>query len=217
MSSRERCTATNRAGDRCGRWPAVGATVCSSHGGKAPQVRRAAARRREEQAAQEAVRALGLPVDVSPTDALLEEVRWTAGHVAWLRGRVQELEEQPGGARHALTWGTSKVTDKRSSENPGIDTVEAAAPSVWYELYERERRHLVAVASAALKAGVEERKVKLAENQGLLVATALKTILAGLLQALLAAGMAAHLETAWQAAVSEIVPRELRRIGGETA
>ena len=33
-----RCTATNRQGRRCGKWPIQGGTVCRLHGGAAPQV-----------------------------------------------------------------------------------------------------------------------------------------------------------------------------------
>lgn len=43
--SRRQCTATNRDGQRCGRWAALGAFVCKSHGGGAPQVMSAAKRR----------------------------------------------------------------------------------------------------------------------------------------------------------------------------
>lgn len=34
-----RCTATNRQGKRCGRFPIPGGTVCRMHGGAAPQVK----------------------------------------------------------------------------------------------------------------------------------------------------------------------------------
>ena len=91
-----KCKATAKGtGQRCQAWAMAGSEVCRVHGGRAPQVKAAAARRLAEQAAQQAVRTLGLPVDISPTEALLEEVRWTAGHVAWLRSRVQELAEEP--------------------------------------------------------------------------------------------------------------------------
>ena len=43
--SRRQCTATNRNGERCGRWAVLGAFVCASHGGGAPQVMSAARRR----------------------------------------------------------------------------------------------------------------------------------------------------------------------------
>ncbi|WP_018655908.1 hypothetical protein [Actinomadura flavalba] len=48
-SGHRRCTARNRAGNRCGRTPAPGALVCSLHGGKAPQVARKAKQRHAEQ------------------------------------------------------------------------------------------------------------------------------------------------------------------------
>jgi len=40
--TRRQCTATNRSGNRCGRAPIIGGTVCKAHGGGAPQVIRAA-------------------------------------------------------------------------------------------------------------------------------------------------------------------------------
>lgn len=40
-----RCTATNRQGTRCGRYPIPGGTVCRNHGGAAPQVQAAAMER----------------------------------------------------------------------------------------------------------------------------------------------------------------------------
>lgn len=216
------CNGHNRAGQPCGR-PCPPGEVCKSHGGAAPQVRAARARRTQEAAALAAVHTLGLPLDISPTEALLEEVRWTAGHVHWLRQRVQELETQrthiregdegdeaislhPNHARHGLVWGTTKEVDKRSGAEPGVDTTEAAAPSIWYQLYVKEREHLVTVCAAALKAGVEERRVRLAEQQGDLVATAIRRILDAL-----------GLTPEQQALVGTVVPRELRLIAGGTA
>jgi len=37
IETRRQCTATNRAGTRCGRAPIPGGMVCDRHGGKAPQ------------------------------------------------------------------------------------------------------------------------------------------------------------------------------------
>ena len=39
---KSQCTATNRAGERCGRPPIPGGSVCRFHGGAAPQVKAAA-------------------------------------------------------------------------------------------------------------------------------------------------------------------------------
>jgi hypothetical protein len=42
---RRQCTATNRQGNRCGKPPILGASVCKNHGGASPQVRRKAKER----------------------------------------------------------------------------------------------------------------------------------------------------------------------------
>lgn len=206
------CTGHRKSDGQPCRRPCRPGEVCNSHGGAAPQVRAARARREQEAAAATAVATLGLSIDVSPTEALLEEVRWTAGHVHWLRGKVQELERgaiasgngaDDAAINHPLVWGTTKEVDKGSGEHPGTDTTVAAAPSVWYELYAKERQHLVAVCAAALKAGVEERRVRLAEQQGDLVATAIRRILDAL-----------NLSPDQQQLVGTVVPRELRLIAG---
>lgn len=97
--------------------------------------------------------------DTNPTDALLEEVQWTAGHVAWLRARIQESQAGDQG------------------EGSGTDAVAA---QVVLELYQRDRAHLLSACKTALAAGVEERRVKLAEQQGALLADVIKAILGDL-------------------------------------
>lgn len=182
-------------GKQCTSWPIKGGRVCIKHGGKAGQVRAAADRRLAQKALTDAVATYGLPVDVSPTDALLDEVRWTAGHVAWLRARVQELEEA------TLSWGTRQIVDKQSGESPGVDTTEGAAPPVLLDLYQRERKHLLDVCKAAIAAGIEERRVRLAESQGALLADVIRRILDDL-----------NLSAEQAARVPEVVPRHLRAV-----
>lgn len=213
------CTGHTKNGQNAGgpcRRPCKPGEVCPTHGGMAPQVRAARARREQEAEAAKQVATLGLPMDISPTEALLQEVQWTAGHVQWLRTKVAELDEQ------ALVWGTTRTeTEVGGALRIGLDgddgvtsvdsapsnkVIQTAAPSLWYDLYERERRHLVAVCSAALKAGVEERRVRLAESQGDLVATAIRRILDAL-----------ALTPDQQALVGTVVPRELRLIAGGAA
>jgi hypothetical protein len=193
------CGAKNKKQEPCGLPPVPGATRCGRHGGKAPQVKAAAERRLAEQEAKEqmtkAVRTLGLPVDVDPGKALLDEIHWTAGHVAWLREKVQELEDAD------LVWGKSQTEEGIGPQGPVDTTTEKAGPSVWYELYMKEREHLAKVCALALRAGIEERKVKLAESQGLLVADVIRRILSAL-----------GLTPEQQQLVPEIVPRELRAL-----
>lgn len=198
------CTATSkRSGERCKKWAIKGAKTCLAHGSGSKKARAAAARRVEEEKAarqaQKAVEMLGIQRDISPSEALLEEVRWTAGHVDWLRDRVKELE------REQLVWGKTKeksgVLD--GDGYPTSEVTEASVPSVWYSLYEKERAHLVAVCSAALRAGVEERRVRLAEAQGEQVAAVIRAILDDL-----------GLTVEQQQKVATVVPARLRLLAG---
>jgi hypothetical protein len=205
------CHSHKRSGGPCAQPRMTDQRVCRLHGGKSPRALVAAERRGQERVAREAVATYGLQVDVSPTEALLEEVRWTAGHVRWLRDRVQELEQQQ------LVWGVTRteiengaslilgVTDGDVSSvdsAPAAKIIQTAGPNIWLDLYDRERKHLVGVAAAALKAGVEERRVRLAEQQGELVAGAIRAILADL-----------GLSPEQEARVVEVVPRHLRALG----
>lgn len=190
---RPRCGGATRAGGSCTQaagWgtdhPGFGR--CKLHGGSTPSHRRAA----EMKAAEKAVAMYGLPVDISPAEALLEEVRWTAGHVAWLRARVQDVEE-----RQLITG----IAEQRIDPEGGKTVIIKTAANVWLELYQRERKHLVDVCTAALKAGVEERLVRLAERYGDQVGAALEAILSDL-----------ELTSEQQARVPEVVPRHLRAI-----
>jgi hypothetical protein len=144
---------------------------------------------------ERAVVTLGLPIDVDPGKALLDEIHWTAGHVAWLRSKVQELEGDE------LVWGKVLHREGVGPEGPVDVSDHKSAPNTWYQLYMAEREHLAKVCSLALKAGIEERKVKLAESQGLLVADVIRRILGAL-----------GLTPAQQLLVPEIVPRELRAL-----
>jgi hypothetical protein len=140
-------------GERCRRAPIAGAEVCRVHGGASPQVKAAAARRLEHAAAEQAVRTYGLPVDIDPSEALLEEVRRTAGHVAWLNTLIGE------GDQNGLTQWVHE-------DGGGAHKRE----SVWVVLYHKERAQLVNVCKAAIAAGIAEREVRIAERQGELVA-----------------------------------------------
>lgn len=212
-----------RGAKRCGNHGGKGAHV------QADAARRIAEQEAQD-IMTKAVTTLGLrDKDIDPATALLEEISWTYAHVQWLRGKVQELtENQPlvrgteeryeftddGDARfteartesanpgaHSLVWGQTEYRDKSGGEDAGQTVVEQAGISVWYQLYMKEREHLAKVSALALRAGIEERKIKLAESQGELVATVLQRILNAL-----------NLSPAQWEQVPVIVPRELRAL-----
>lgn len=171
--------------------PHPGVGRCKLHGGCTPSHVTAGQR----ELARQAMETYGRPVDTNPVDALLDEVRWTAGHVAYLRERVQELEQD------ALIWGKTEQVDKQATEFAGTDTTEAAKPSLWLTLYQQERKHLVDVCKAAISAGIEERRVRLAEQQGQVIVGVIQAILGEL-----------KLTAEQRALVPEVVPRHLRAV-----
>jgi hypothetical protein len=186
-------------GKQCTKWAMKGQKVCRTHGGAAPQNLAKAQERISEQKAAALVATYGLKIETTATEALLDEVQWTAGHVAWLRERVQEIESVADGddGENALVWGVTK----KKTGGQDFGTTAEAVPSIWLRLYQQERAHLVKVCAEAIKAGIEERRIQLAEQQGALVAQAIRKILGEL-----------QLTPEQQARVPEVVPRHLRAL-----
>ncbi|NUO35651.1 MAG: hypothetical protein HOQ27_11390, partial [Dermatophilaceae bacterium] len=129
-----------------------------------------------------------------PAEALLELVHWTAGEVDYWRARVVELADTN---EDALTWGVTKTKD--GGDDRG--TTEEAGPNVAYRMLTDASNRLAAYAAAALKAGVEERRVRLAEKQGSLVADVIRGILTDL-----------HLTPDQELLVATVVPNRLRQL-----
>lgn len=198
---------SKQTGEPCKLPPVPGALVCRFHGGNTPQARAAAERRLAAASAQDAAQRLAVPIDTTPEQALLDEVKRAAGMVAFYQARIIEVDEFSEDPHHDLVWGITK--DDKSGEFPG--PMFEAAPNVWLTLFNQERDRLVRVASAAIKAGIEERRVKLAEQQGSLIAAVLKRILDEMLTVALA-DSPNTLPARWAEAVSIVVPRELRQL-----
>jgi hypothetical protein len=78
MDESKRCIATSkRTGQRCGLARIPGTTVCAKHGGAAPQVRAAAARR----VAEQKVRKAAMKLDVDPQDVSTDPVALLSGMI----------------------------------------------------------------------------------------------------------------------------------------
>lgn len=153
------CGAKTRAGTMC-RQPAgfgtshLGFGLCKYHFGGTP----AAAVNAVKQQISSQMAQLGEPIDIDPHTALLQEVKRTAGHVEWLGQKVRAL-----------------------GDNELIETGPAGkVPQIWIRWYQDERDRLARVAAMAVKAGVQERHVKVAEEQGRMLAVAIRLILQGL-------------------------------------
>ena len=186
------CSAKAKStGQRCGRSATNGATVCQVHGAGSAGVKRKARQRVELANAEHEVARLGARRDIHPAEALLELVHWTAGEVDYWRHRVTQLDDD------ALTWGTTRI--KTGGDDRG--TTEEAKPHIAYAMLERSSDRLAAYAAAALKAGVDERRIRVAEAQGALVADVIRGILTDL-----------HLTPDQQLLVGTVVPNRLRAL-----
>lgn len=126
--------------------PGVGA--CKYHGGS---VRTHGIKAMREEVMRKAVM-YGAPKDISPDAAIIQELERTAGHIGWLSDII------------------SSMTDK--SELMRLTQV-GIQKDPFLTLYQQEREHLVKVAKVAKDMGIEERRVRLAEDQGKLIAMVL--------------------------------------------
>lgn len=163
-------TCRNRAGKGTDH---VGIGQCKFHLGATQTHNRAA----QKEVARRECERLGLSVEVDPGEALIQELWETAGNVEFYRGLVERLPAHP-------VRGKSRRHDQPGVYAPtyhvsGIATGEAKS-HILVQLYNDERKHLVAVAAAALKAGVEQRRVELAESQAQQLAIVVSAIVTDL-------------------------------------
>lgn len=158
----------------------IGYGPCKHHMGATPAGRKSAALERGE----ELMVFYGTPIDTNPIDALLDEVKTTAGHKAWLAAEIAKVDIELVSAKGKITGLT-----------PELDGL--------LRLYQWEREHLVRTSRHCLDAGLNERLVRIAEHQGEKMATAIDEILAGL-----------NLTAAQKALIPDLVPRVLRGLVG---
>lgn len=164
------CGANKRSGGVCSNYLGYGTSHpgigrCKFHGGSTPNHIISAQR----QMIEAAMVTYGIEIETTAEDALTREINRTAGHVAWLQAKVNELSDRE------LIWGIAEskqlmrtdYLDDADSDGPMYEAVMRAGGHVWLKLYQQERDHLVKVCAIAIKSGLDERKVRLAERQGM--------------------------------------------------
>lgn len=152
-----------RPGEQCGAYPVRGLKVCMAHGGASRKSRAAAARNLEQEKLARVARRLGTPHDnLDPAQALLDLVAAKAGEVEWLRHQVETLEHEGD-----LWWGETKVVAKDNPElGAQFDRTEEARQHIVYAMLHKAQDQLARYAAETLKAGVDERQVRVAERTG---------------------------------------------------
>ena len=149
------------------------------------------------EAARGELMALGQGESVDPAEALLQLISWKYGEVKWLRARVQDLPDDE------LAWGLSQTDVGVGPEGPIDKVTHKASPSVWWALLREAEDQLADYSTRALRAGVDERRVKLAEQQGLQVHAVMMAVFKRL----------ALTPDQWSLA-RQAAPEELRRLAG---
>lgn len=176
-----------------------GANTCRMHGSSNKRSKAAATRNLEQEKLTRVARRLGTPHEnLDPAQALLDLVASKAGEVEWLRHQVELLETDG-----ELWWGKTKHTTGTNSLGMIDETTTEARQHIVYTLLHKAQDQLARYAGETLKAGVDERQVKLAERTG----EQFEAVITALLPAIGAT------PDQMQLAAAEI-PKILRNVGG---
>jgi hypothetical protein len=138
--------------------------------------------------------------DIDPGSALLEEVRRTAGIVAWWERVVQGLDPE------TLTWGVSETTEEPGAAGESVikEIRKRASPATALLQYQTERKHLVLVCKAALDAGISQRLIDVFTDVGQTFVSLFERVMEGL-----------DLSAAQAMKVPELMTRELAGLAGD--
>lgn len=180
LSDPARCDAKSQTG-KCKQYAGAGTAHpgvgrCRWHGGATPKAQLAGQlviARREQMV-------MGDPLPIEPHEAILQCIAIAAGEVRYASGRIAELDLEDA-VGNVVTTTTRPLKQMGGAENPDRLVVEskheAPALHVWITTRRVAMDRLVQYSATALKAGVEERRVRVAENVGLALADAIRGVL----------------------------------------
>lgn len=156
---------------------AEGAKRCRRHGGAAPQVKAKEVERVEARKAEDVMRRalpFGTPRDVDPLTELLDLISHKAQEVEFLRFKVEALGDD------AKVWGPVEHQEGVGPMGAVDMSTAKAVPNTWWVMLRSAEDQLAKFVTAALKAGVAERQVQLAEQQAAVMVGMVQRALASL-------------------------------------
>lgn len=190
----------------CKKPPIAGHHVCRTHGGALKKTQKAAQERLALMSAEGEIATLMRECDIPeqhPIDGLLEVVRVSGSMMRLLTIKVGELKEDPQVNEILVEGYRGELTTKKVSTEDGfwaLNTNSEMVPhtyvgllKVWSERYER-------ACKTALEAGIEERRIQLAEDTS-------ETFFSALTKAIESTG----LEPSVRAALTAALAAELRK------
>lgn len=148
-----KCERHKTNGEPCRSWAIKGANVCRVHGGAAGQVKRKAAARRAEQAARAAIGKLTITPVENPLTALSEVAGEIVAMKDVLRGQTERLEQ----IRYS-GMGSEQIRGE-------------------LQAYQAALRDTVHALSTIAKLNIDERLVRIEEQQAALVIKAIEAAL----------------------------------------
>ena len=181
MPADRRCVRIKRDGEQCKQWALKGTTVCPHHGGNAPQVQRKIAKERAQRKVLNQVGGIlkRQGVDMDPAEHMVTSLYEAAGMVALWGAFVSRLDEAAqeqarGGLRGLLQYSAPEdELDKLSvSSNElllGFNRHGEAQMHPFVEQFNYWHDKRFQYAERCVKAGIAERKTRLAEEQGQIV------------------------------------------------
>lgn len=157
----------------------VGVGRCYLHGGASPQAEVTGV----VWLAKREAMAMGVPLDIDPHNAILECIRIAAGEVAYASEKVQGLTEGELLTR-ALSGDSRPKKMERGAEDPEQVVTEshlaAEDLNIWIKVRHEAMDRLVKYSATAIRAGVEERAVEIAKEQGEKLVQVIRGVLAEL-------------------------------------
>ncbi|MGO9903476.1 MAG: hypothetical protein ACLP0J_28195 [Solirubrobacteraceae bacterium] len=121
------------------------------------------------------------PLSIEPQDAILQCIAISAGEVAYASGEIDKLraEDFIGEPRRTLV---RKVAGGEDGTGGTVTEIRQDPPAlhVWIQVRDRAMDRLVAFSFAALKANIDERRVEVSQQQGMLLYQAVQGVLKAL-------------------------------------
>lgn len=168
---------------------------CKFHGGRTPNGILFAARQEAQ------ITGMHMALDIEPHEALIACLRISSGQLAFATRQVEELTIKQMTIADETTVGKTIFTDDGPVEFEEVRKTTKADLHIWIKVQQECMDRVAKYAKMAIDAGVEERRVRIAEKWG----DDLSRVLKGILDALV-------LSEAQKKRAPEIVRTELARL-----
>lgn len=133
---------------------------CFVHGGRLESVTKHWNMKKAQRKMQEHMAIFGAPINITPEEAIIQELHRTAGIVNWLEQKITQVANEQN-ENAALTQSTKA----------------GQMASVWMDMFQKERDRLATISKTAAGMGIAQRQIQIAEEQGKMLASVIQRLL----------------------------------------